>query len=484
MEQLRSGDMLLSNPDSLLGQVFAHGKVILTDDLNQHPLRSGFPPGHPRLNNYLGVPIFSGDKVIGMYAIANSPTSYNQRLVEWLQPFTDACALLINLYHQMEELEDARQAAEQANQAKSDFLSSMSHELRTPLNAILGFAQLLNNGRRTPQSDKQRRQVTQIEKSGQHLLSLINDILDLAKIEAGHITLSLEPVHVSSLINDAIMLIQPSADANGICLEAIPLSADAYITADYTRIKQVLLNLLSNAIKYNRPDGKVTVSAWSEDQAVFIGVRDTGHGIAKADLPKLFEPFNRLQAANGTIEGTGIGLTITRQLVEQMQGTLDVESQAGEGSHFIVTLPAAATVASSGSEATPQDASFQLAETRAQVLYIEDNPANQRLMADILEEEGTLTLTLAPSAEIGLELLSARTFDLVIMDINLPGMSGHQALDTLRCQGYGHGLPVIALTAHADQPCKMSNDGNAFDAYLTKPLDVDVLLTTLDALLA
>ena len=493
MEKLRSGDMRLTNPDSLLGQVFAHGKIILTDDLYQHPLRSGFPPGHPRLNNYLGVPIFSGDKIIGMYAIANSATPYDQRLVDWLQPFTDACALLINLYHQMEELDGARQAAEQANQAKSDFLSSMSHELRTPLNAILGFAQLLGNGRRTPLSDKQSRQVTQIEKSGQHLLSLINDVLDLARIEAGHVTLSLEPVNISSLIADAVTLIQPSADAHNILLTVTgPHAADTYLEGDYTRVKQVLLNLLSNAIKYNRTDGTVTVSVWSQDQSIAIGIRDTGHGIAEEHLPQLFEPFNRLDAANGTIEGTGIGLTITQQLIEQMQGTIQVESQAGEGSHFIVTFPMAnAVTAAQGSntqggmtegEMAGGEMAEDATQARTQVLYIEDNPANQRLMVDIFEEEDHLTLTLAHSAETGLELLAALSFDLVIMDINLPGISGYQALDALRGSTNASSLPVIALTAHAEQKNQRTAQNNAFDAYLTKPIDVDTLLTTLDAL--
>lgn len=484
MEKLRSGDMRLTNPDSLLGRVFAYGDVIMTNDLYQHPLRGGFPPGHPRLENYLGVPIFSDDKVIGMFAIANSAMPYNQRLVEWLQPFTDACALLINLYHQMEELEEARHNAERANQAKSDFLSSMSHELRTPLNAILGFAQLLNNGRRTPLTDRQRRQVTQIEKSGQHLLSLINDVLDLAKIEAGHVTLSLEPVQVSALIDDALTLIQPSADANHILLSVSPtLPIDVYITADYTRIKQVLLNLLSNAIKYNRPDGSVKVNVWQQAQTVSIGVHDTGPGIAEQDLPQLFEPFNRLQAANGSIEGTGIGLTITRQLIEQMQGTLEVRSRVEEGSHFIVTLPLAESSLSQPSPDSPAENTKGSTQVLAQILYIEDNPANQRLMEDIFDEEDTLSLTLAHSAEIGLELLSAQAFDLVIMDINLPGMSGFQALDMIRLHQKRQYLPVMALTAHADQQDKTSESGTSFDAYLTKPIEVVNLLTTLESLL-
>jgi PAS domain S-box-containing protein len=210
MVRLRRGDMMLTNPDTLLGRVFAYGEVIMTDDLYHHRLRGGFPPGHPPINNYLGVPIFSSGKLIGMFAIANSQQTLNQELLDWLQPFIDTCALLINLYrqmaereHVMDELAQARDQAEKANRAKSDFLSSISHELRTPLNSILGFAQILANGKRHPLSDKQLRQVGQIEKSGQHLLSLINEVLDLAKIEAGRLPLSIEPINVQSVIQDA-----------------------------------------------------------------------------------------------------------------------------------------------------------------------------------------------------------------------------------------------------------------------------------------
>ncbi|HSP31074.1 MAG TPA: GAF domain-containing protein, partial [Halomonas sp.] len=243
MERLRSGDMILTNPNSLLGRVFAHGEVILTNDVGSHVKRGGFPPGHPPLHNYLGVPIFSGERLIGMYAIANSKQSLNQALLDWLQPFTDTCSLLINLYSQMADREQvmrdlaaARDQAEKASRAKSEFLSSMSHELRTPLNAIIGFAQILANSRREPLGEKQQRQVCQIEKSGQHLLSLINEVLDLAKIEAGHMTLSIEPIILAIVFDDACSTLEASAEAAGIRFRRTSTNSQWRVNADYTRI--------------------------------------------------------------------------------------------------------------------------------------------------------------------------------------------------------------------------------------------------------
>ena len=490
MGRLRSGDMTLDNPDSLLGRVFAHGETVMTDDLATHPRRGGFPPGHPALHNYLGVPIRDGDRVIGMFAIANSPQRFDTALLDWLEPFTATCALLINFYRQqaqreriIAELASARDQAEKANLAKSDFLSSMSHELRTPLNAILGFAQLLANSRKAPLNDRQQRQVNQIEKSGHHLLGLINEVLDLAKIEAGHLQLSLETLSLSGLIEDARDTMAGIAETAGITLTATPPDPDLGVIADYTRTKQVLLNLLSNAIKYNREAGQVALHVQRRDSRVRITVSDTGHGIPEERQAELFEPFQRLTAEHSTIEGTGIGLAITRELVEHMQGSIGVDSRPAVGSDFWFELPLARDGATALPEASSAPRTVSPRHAGQRLLYIEDNPANQRLMKDIIADREDLRLEVASSAEVGLELIRHRTPDLVLMDLNLPGMDGYQALATLRQSPTLAALPVVALSANAMTRDQQRGQQAGFDAYLTKPLDIDTLLETLARLL-
>ncbi|RUR55115.1 GAF domain-containing protein [Vreelandella populi] len=487
MQRLRSGDMMLTNPNSLLGRVFAFGEVVMTNDVLTHPQRSGFPPGHPHINNYLGVPIFNGEQLIGMYAIANSKQPLNQALLDWLQPFTATCALLINLYRQMAEREQvmtelgtARDQAEKANKSKSEFLSSMSHELRTPLNAIIGFAQLLGKGRREPLGSKQQRQVNQIEKSGQHLLSLINEVLDLARIEAGQMAFSIEPLWLENVLDDACQTLEVNMKAAGIGLIRMPPSAPWHVAADYTRTKQVLLNLLSNAIKYNSPNGKIIICAEQQGSEIRINVTDTGFGIAPERHHELFEPFNRLDAEHGAIEGTGIGLAITRQLIERMNGQIGVDSKPDQGTTFWFTLPMADMEAVSKAHHGSDSISFDFDNQRIfNLLYIEDNPANQRLMEDIIEDIDELKLLIAPSAEIGLEMMRHSVPDAVLMDIHLPGMNGFQALDIIQKDAQLRGIYIIALSANAMERDIKHGLAAGFDAYLTKPLDIDRLTATL-----
>ncbi|MDR5904411.1 GAF domain-containing protein [Franzmannia qiaohouensis] len=474
MEKLRSGDMLLTNPDSLLGRVFAHGETVLTNDLPQHPHRGDFPPGHPPLYRYLGVPIFEGDKVIGMYAIANGRNDYDQRTMEWLQPFTATCSLLINLYRHTRELSEARDQAEQANRAKSDFLSSMSHELRTPLNAIIGFAQLLANGRNSPLSERQLRQVQQIQKSGNHLLSLINEVLDLAKIEAGHLHLSLEEILLDDVIQDATETLDASAEAAGITLGKTAAGSTAAVRADYTRVKQVLLNLLSNAIKYNHPGGRVHVHSERHGECLRVVVSDTGFGVAPERQNELFEPFNRLDAEDSVIEGTGIGLALTKELVERMAGRLGVDSELGHGSRFWFELPVSSAHQASGAarDAAPVIAPDQ---PRRRILHIEDNPTNQRLMADVFHDHLDLELVTAASAEIGLEMTRSQPPALILMDIDLPGMNGLEAYRLLQRHASTRGIPVVAVSANAQASDMRRALRAGFAAYLTKPLDLEQL---------
>ncbi|GAA3910535.1 hypothetical protein GCM10022228_21890 [Halomonas cibimaris] len=489
MEQMRDGEVTLRRPDTLLGRVYAHGEVVMTDDVYQHPRRGGFPPGHPTIDNYLGVPIYSGRELIGMYAIANSRQTLDASLLRWLKPFTATCALLINLYRQMAErnqvmtdLAQARDLAQRANQAKSEFLSSMSHELRTPLNAILGFAQLLSNSQRHPLNERQSRQVNQIEKSGQHLLSLINEVLDLAKIEAGRMSLSLENLALAQVIDDACQTLEPSADAAGIRLAFTPPPAGWQVHADYTRVKQVLFNLISNAIKYNSPGGSVEVAASSENDTLCIRISDSGPGIPEHRQHELFEPFNRLDAENGAIEGTGIGLAITRELIERMGGTIGVDSTPGSGSTFWFTLPRRPDRNADDRAPAERHASARPASAKAlqTLVYVEDNPANQRLMEDIIDDMDGVALRTAPSAEMGLELLRITPAALVMLDIHLPGMSGFDALAAIRRDPALHHLPVVALSASATRRDANQALEAGFDAYLTKPLEIAKLTATLE----
>ncbi|WP_139215100.1 GAF domain-containing protein [Oceanisphaera psychrotolerans] len=492
MHRLQEGNMLLTNPDSMLGQCFAQGNIVLSNRMGEDERRGGFPPGHPPLHNYLGVPILDDGTVIGMYAIANGREDYDDELVAWLEPFTSTCALLINLYRQLnereqftEQLRQARDEAERASRAKSEFLSSMSHELRTPLNAIMGFAQLLQSNRRTPLNERQQRQVEQIYKSGTHLLNLINEVLDLARIEAGRINMSLESILLKEVIDDACDTLAPIAQQQGLDLEITSSVADApAVSADYTRLKQVLINLISNAIKYNRPRGRVEIGCRREPDALRVLVRDTGFGIDPQYLEQLFQPFNRLGAENGTIEGTGVGLALTKSIVEQMGGSIGLENHPGDGCEFWFSLPLAAPSlkGKAAEELTEQAGPEPVEGQPCSVLYVEDNPANQRLMLEVFEERKWIHLDCVHSAELAFEMACSTPPDLILMDINLPGMSGFDAVRLLARHPQTCAIPVVALSANA-MPEDIKNAMRAgFRDYLTKPIDIPRLLALLDSL--
>jgi len=379
----------------------------------------------------------------------------------------------------------AREEADRANQAKSEFLSSMSHELRTPMNAILGFGQLLEYD--STMSSEQKDNVHEILKAGNHLLELINEVLDLSKVESGNIDLSLEPVDVCAVVEECLGLIATLAAKRNIKISHQGL-AGAAVRADRTRLRQVLLNLLSNAIKYNREGGSVhlTVKRAGSDRLRIL-VADTGYGIPADKLAQLFLPFSRLVEQNSEIEGTGIGLTITRRIVELMGGVVDVESEENKGSTFWIELPLEAMHKTSQDE-SPQRGKNTRGETAThevdaalhKILYIEDNPANLRLVSQILGRRQHTHLLTAHTPELGIELALSHKPDLILLDINMPGMNGYQVLEVLRATASLKNIPVIAVTANAMPRDIERGRAAGFSDYLTKPIDIARLNSILD----
>ena len=390
---------------------------------------------------------------------------------------------------QQDELRRAYDYAEAANSAKSEFLSSMSHELRTPLNAILGFAQLLQRDKREPLSERHRERVEHVIKGGEHLLRLIDEILDLSRIEAGRIPVSLEPVGVDEALAEVKATLDPMAKTAGVTLVVarIPDSLPQ-VTADRTRFKQILMNYGSNAIKYGRREGRVVFEASLTAGALRVSVTDDGMGIPSDKQDKVFQPFHRAGQENGPIEGSGIGLAITKRLAELMEGQVGFRSREGEGSVFWVDLPAHVQTSEvpASREKQSELAGAALLGTegpRYSIIYIEDNPSSVALMRDLLGDFERVELMTAPTAEIGLELVRSRIPDVVIMDINLPGISGFEAARRLSDWPETRHIPVIALSAAAMVRDADKVRAAAFHRYLTKPVKVDELASVLEALL-
>lgn len=379
------------------------------------------------------------------------------------------------------ELEIAKSVAEKANLAKSEFLSGMSHELRTPLSAILGFAQLIESGT-PPPTPTQSRSVNQILKAGWYLLELINEILDLALIESGKLSLSMEPMALSHVMHECQTMIEPQAQQRGIVVTFPGVHISHHVHADRTRVKQVLINLLSNAIKYNRENGAVVVDCIVvRTGRIRITVEDTGEGLSPEKLAQLFQPFNRLGQENGGEEGTGIGLVMSRRLLELMNGSIGAESTVGIGSKFWIELDSADAVQSVSPVIFPASAQEQVqTDTRYTLLYIEDNPANLMLVEDLIARRPDIHLLHAPDGIRGVEMALTHLPDVILMDINLPGISGIQALRILAAESTTAHIPVVALSANAI-PADIEKGLEAgFFRYLTKPIKINEFMDTLD----
>ena len=373
--------------------------------------------------------------------------------------------------------ESRREVAERASRAKNDFLSRMSHELRTPLNSVLGFGQLLQLD---PGLGEQRREhVDQIVRGGRHLLELINEVLDISRIESGTLSLSPEPVHVGEAVREAVALVRPLASERAIAVSVS--SDDAYVLADHQRFKQVLLNLLSNAIKYNRQGGDVAVATERVNGHVRVEVADTGPGVPPDRLERLFEPFDRLGAEHKGIEGTGLGLALSRSLVEVMGGTLTVANRPVEGAAFLVALPATAA---------PEAITVDAPEARdavvgaAQVLYVEDNTANFRLVQELLTSRRPVEILPAIQGRLGVELARQHQPDVILLDLHLPDMGGEVVLAQLKADPATTRIPVVIVTADATPGrARRLLSAGAF-ACVTKPFDVPEFLRTVEAALA
>jgi len=381
------------------------------------------------------------------------------------------------------ELESARSVAEKANLAKSDFLSSMSHELRSPLNAILGFAQLMESDTPPPTS-AQKESIAQILQAGWHLLTLIDDILDLAKVEAKQVPLSREPVSLAEVMVECQGMIEPQAQQRGIRLVFPVFDLPCFVLADRTRVKQVLINLLSNAIKYSQPNGTVEVKCTgSVPERIRVSVGDTGAGLSPEQLAQLFQAFNRLGQEAGVEEGTGIGLVVAKRLVELMGGVIGVDSTVGVGSVFWFELSSVAEphLSMEGAEAAALAQPHAHRGSRPHtLLYVEDNPANLKLVEQIIARHPEIRLLTAVDGNSGIEIARGSLPDLILMDINLPDINGFEALKILRSEPATAQIPVIAVSASA-MPLDVERGLKAgFFRYLTKPIKVTKFMEAMD----
>jgi protein-histidine pros-kinase len=422
--------------------------------------------GSALLAEYICAPIYEDEKIVG--AVITFRDILRRKRVE-------------------EALVQAKEEAERANRAKSDFLSRMSHELRTPLNSILGFTQILEMDTLDALSDRQKPWVSQVRKAGSHLLELINEILDLARIESGKMTVTLEDVDVVPVINEVITLIMPMSQERRIKIINMISIPKLIIYGDRIRLKQVFLNLISNAVKYNIENGMISIFYRKTAQGkVRISIEDSGVGFSKDKVSDLFEPFTRLNEDTSEIEGTGIGLTITRRLIEQMRGDIFVESTPGKGSCFTLELQAGTEKVAVSIPNVPESKTLsepQKPERKYVILYIEDNPDNLILVRQILKSRSNIKLIYSKDGKTGIELALAHRPELILMDINLSGMDGFATLRALQTYKEIRSTPVVAVSANALQEDVDYGIEAGFDAYVTKPINITHFMDLVDRML-
>jgi PAS domain S-box-containing protein len=450
--------------ESAIKQVLSEKKV------TNYELTARARDGKQTVVSYNATTFYDRDRVLqGVFAAARDVTE-RKRLDQ-------------ALHEKNAELESARSVAEEANLAKSDFLSSMSHELRSPLNAILGFAQLMESDS-PPPTPGQKESITQILQAGWHLLKLIDAILDLAKVESGQVPLSQEPVSLAEVILECQGIVESQAQQRGVKLTFPEFDIPYFVLVDRTRLKQVLINLLSNAIKYNVDRGTVVVSCSARTpELTRVSIRDSGAGLSAEQVAHLFQPFNRLGQEGGGEEGTGIGLVVAKRLVELMSGVIGVESSVGAGSTFWVELRSTAEPLLSmagGETATLDRPHVSRAARRQTLLYVEDNLPNLKLVEQIIARHVGIRLLTAADGRSGIEIARASQPDVILMDINLPGIDGFETLQILRSDPATEHIPVIAISANA-MPRDIEKGLKAgFIRYITKPIRIDEFMEAMD----
>ncbi len=450
--------------EASIKQVLAEGK------LTNYELTARSRDGKETVVSYNATTFYDRDRRLqGVFAAARDVTE-RKRLDQVLQ-------------ERNVQLQAAMVEAERANRAKSDFLSSMSHELRSPLNAILGFAQLMGTASQAP-TPNQKESIDQILQAGWHLLKLINEILDLAKIESGKLSMSLESVSLEEIMSECKNMVEGQAQKRGLQMIFPQFDVPFYVHADRTRLKQILINFLSNAIKYNRPHGSVEVMCVANSPGrIRISIKDTGLGLPPEKLALLFQPFNRLGQESSGEEGTGIGLVVAKQLIELMGGVVGVESTVGKGSEFWCELMVAARsqfAVASGKPSAPVPTRVPKGTKIRSLLYVEDNPANMKLVEQLIERRPDIKMLTAVNGILGVKLAQKNLPDVILMDINLPDISGIEALKILLTDPATANIPVIALSANAMPHDIQKGLSAGFFGYLTKPIKVDEFMDTLN----
>jgi len=489
-EEFLTKEQCIKAGDCLCGRVAVSGYLKISDNCftdheHEHTFEGMKAHGH-----YI-VPIKFAEEILGVLFIYTDPNpSREPARLSLLTQIAGLFGLAVANDRINKALTQQIDEANKANKAKSEFLSSMSHELRTPLNAILGFGQLLETDDETPLTEIQKESVDYILSSGNHLLALINEILELSAIEAGKVDLSVEPVNLKECVDESLLLIANNATQNNIEIKLLGNNNEIFVLADYIKLKQILLNLMTNAIKYNRSGGSVSID-WQNigDEKVRLSVSDTGIGISTFNQHKVFREFDRLGKENSAIEGTGIGLLVTKNIVELMDGSIGFNSVENKGSTFWVELPAPVKIENATAENrimgsheidellwTKNDKGASVLTKK--ILYVEDNPANRQLIQAFFNKQNDYVLEMAETAEIAYQKLSDQVFDIILMDIHLPKMSGIELAKILKENEQFKQLPIIALTAAA-MIHDIDNSSDLFDSYMTKPIDFQLLSDTL-----